>query len=727
MLIIGYADIIAMPAYPHKIPLIIDGDTLYIHLYGDEHQAWAETEDGYSIIQNEEQQWCYAQLNRSGQLEPTRWQVKKTDRHEADFCLFINQLPKHLFVPTRKEDPQKWQQKRKVKSTIGERRVLIILMDFQDLKFSKKQKDFDNLFNQEGYSDDRAQGSVRDFFLSASYHQLSLTSDIYGPYTAAKDMAHYGKNSVTGDSRSINAYDLFTEAIGHVAEEADLSLYDGDGDGFIDNVHIIFAGYGEEAGAAANTIWSHEATFYKPYIIQGMKIDRYSCAPELRGNNGEGISRIGPHCHEIGHALGAMDYYDTNYSTNGEYDGTGQWDIMASGSWNNDGITPADFNPYVKAYNYGWITPKPLPPGKVIIEPSNSTSSDYYMLRSSEQGDYYLLENRTKSGWGNGLPGEGLLLFHIHKDLEFAENEINATAPQMCYIVCASSKNKVPGNNASTYGEVNGPGCPYPGSTDNHSFGPNSTPSAFYWTDDQCGIDLKEIFLQEDGCISLVNESKDADYTPPETNQIFGEDFEDTPLVSIMESRSRQWAIVENPENNTMLLDRPIAHGGVNCLQLSARDQYYNETCAIEFCCSKLNDTGRILLKGYYTSFGLRPRSINKLKIGYKKPETNDWFCIEVESAVIQRWQQFIMDIPSINTLEFRIEGVATIGSILALDDIEVLQEVVTDNTNISTSVSAKPSVVIVYSIDGIRRDKLKPGINLIKTSNNKIKKVFIK
>ena len=79
--------------------------------------------------------------------------------------------------------------------------------------------------------------------------------------------------------------------------------------------------------------------------MQGMKIDRYSCTPELRGNRGGGISRIGPCCHEMGHALGAMDYYDTDYTTGGSFEGTGVWDVMAQGSWNNDGITPGTFQP----------------------------------------------------------------------------------------------------------------------------------------------------------------------------------------------------------------------------------------------------------------------------------------------------------------------------------------------------------------------------------------------
>ena len=67
-----------------------------------------------------------------------------------------------------------------------------------------------------------------------------------------------------------------------------------------------------------------------------------------------------------------MDYYDTNYSEQGKFEGTGDWDIMASGSWNEDGIIPADFNPYVKMADFGWIEIPEMPEGNLSILPSCS-------------------------------------------------------------------------------------------------------------------------------------------------------------------------------------------------------------------------------------------------------------------------------------------------------------------------------------------------------------------
>lgn len=721
--------IYSMPAYPNKIPVLINGEIIYIRLFGDEHHKRAESEEGYTIIQNDKQQWCYAQINHSNQLEASKWILGESHQAEKEFSSFIKNTPLHLkSTKAEARTAKQTKQVRQLKAAIGERRVLIILMEYKDLKFTKTQNDFFRLFNEEQYNEDQAQGSVRDFYLAASYHQLELISHVYGPYTASKEMSYYGKNLSTENGNDSNPYALFEEAIQHVAEETDLSQYDGDGDGFIDNVHIIFAGYGEEAGASSNAIWSHEATFYRPYPIQGLKIDRYSCAPELRGNKGGGISRIGPHCHEIGHALGAMDYYDTDYATNGEFSGTGKWDVMASGSWNNEGITPADFNPYVKAYNYGWVSPKSLPVGNVTISPSNFNSDSYYMLKSSEKGDYYLLENRCRTGLDSGLPGEGLLIYHIHAGLEDAANEINSSAPQKCYIVCASSKYPIPNNEPISYGDTNSDGCPFPGSSNKQVFGAKTTPSAFYWSGEDCKIELNNILLADNGDIQLINESEDAGYVPPEMESLFYDGFENDLNIKILDSRSRQWAVVENPENNTLLLDRPISHSGINSLQLSARDQFYNETNAIEFECFRNNSEGRVVVKGYFTSYGLRPRLKNTLKVGYQRADSDEWTFTEFESSVLQRWQQFSINVPPNCATKFRIEGIATIGSIIAIDDIEVEQEVVNKETSIKVHGDKWGASLrsTYYSLNGIPLRG--PGKGLfLKTEEGKCQKVIIK
>lgn len=703
----------------------MNGEKKYIYLYGDENNKRAETEDGYTIIQNDQQQWCYARLDADSSLIPTSWNIFNNNIGDKELKNFLTSVPKHL-VNSNQKKKRAQVSPHKTKTVIGQRRILVILMGYRDNGFTKSKNDFERLFNEEGYSIDHAQGSVRDFYLSASYNQLLLESDIYGPYTTSHDMAFYGKNDGMENGHDANAYSLFDEAINNVARDADLSLYDGDGDGYIDNVHIIFAGYGEEAGASSNAIWSHEATFYRPYEIQGLKIDRYSCAPELRGNSGNGISRIGPHCHEIGHALGAMDYYDTNYSTDGNYLGTGDWDVMAGGSWNNDGITPADFNPYVKAYNFGWITPRILPTGEVFISPSCDDPASYFILKSSEYGDYYLMENRSQDNWGAGLPGSGLLIYHIHSDIGNAGNEINVTAPQKCYVVCASSKSRQPNNSPASYGNINSDGCPYPGSSRNRNFGQSSTPKAFYWDDETCGIELNDISLTADGTIKLTNNSKGAAFEPVETKSIFFEGFEDDNNIKIEGIAESAWKIVDNPENTMAIIDKPVAYEGVKSLQLSSIDSKMDVTDTLEWKCTPLYST-QMRIKICVASLHLRFNKPNIIKIGYHTYDNSSWQYVEIESSENNRWRQSYVELPANVVPHFQIVGYVWGGSILAIDNIEVEQRVENDILSVGSMSSLRILLPVVYSLTGTKIQKMQKGLNIVRDVDGRIKKVFKK
>lgn len=712
----------AVPAYPYLMPITINGGVTYIKMCGDENSKWAEDSDGYSIIQDNNNKWWYASLSSDGHLTPSSVAfTRKADMNNSALD-FLRQVPKHL-APTAQ--PSKSVEIKKIGRATGERKILVILMEYPDKRFSKTKEEFDNLFNQENYQADGAQGSVRDYYLSASYSQLKLSSDIYGPYTASNNMGYYGNNSISGND--VNPFALFTEAIENVAHDVDLRIYDGDGDGFVDNVHIIYAGYGEEAGAEASAIWAHESSFYTPYEIQNVKIDRYSCAPELRGNSGDGITRIGPHCHEIGHALGAKDYYDTNYEENGNFFGTGQWDVMAQGSWNNQGITPADFNPYVKAYDFGWVNPTPLPKGEILIYPSNNSPENYFLLSSNDCDDYYLIENRSNDGWGKSLPGKGLLIYHIYADLTGMKNVINASAPQHCYIVCASSKSRYPNNKPDSYGAINTSGCPYPGSTNNHEFSNTSIPSAFFWGSDECNIELNNIMIIDDDIIKLSNLSEGEGIIPKTQVTIFTEGFETEPLYTIINTQEGKWENVENPHNPIGFIDRPNAHTGTHCLQLSAKNSYFSDKkCCIEIMLPEyLNISDEAVFSGYYTSYGLSGKTTNILRFGILS-EQDEWEYKEIVSSVNLTWNPFVFNIPSGSQMTFRIEGEASMGTIIAIDDIEVINIVSTgiaDNYNNAHRIEQ----LLYYSIDGKRQTGLKKGINIIKDTNGRVYKRLIK
>jgi len=477
----------AVTAYPYPVQVKQpDGTTITVILKGDEKVKWAQTLDGYTVLRNSKGVFEYAMQNASGDLNPSGIAVSDISSRKADELNFLAKAQKGLFYSKSQISMMKSiyeiksAEAQKVFPTTGSRSLVCILMGYTDKSFTKTQTDFNNLFNQVGYTAGGATGSVKDFYNESSYGQFNLTVTVAGPYTAANNMAYYGANDASGND--VNPRALVSEAINAADASVNFANFDNDGDGTVDGVYIIFAGYGEEAGAAANCIWSHAWSLASPVTKDGKTISKYSCSPELSGTSGSTITAIGVICHEFGHVLGSPDYYDVDYSTGGQFDGTGDWDLMAGGSWNNNGITPAQHNAYTKVYVYGWATATELTSASVVTVNNAETNKSFYRINSTTTNEFWLMENRQLTGFDAALPGHGLIIYHAHSGLVSAisSGNINATYPQKFYPVCANATTN-PGSTASTYGTINGAGCPFPGSGAKTSFTDATTPWMKSW------------------------------------------------------------------------------------------------------------------------------------------------------------------------------------------------------------------------------------------------------
>ena len=537
-LVFGSPYTFAVPAYPYKtIVRTANGKTATIYMRGDERQKYAFTEDGYTLM-NDADGWWYANMADDGGILKSDYMLMSIEDETEKLRRFKAECPKGIkpnkIVQTEQRRVQGADGSSSREPIVGERHALVILMQYKDFAFKKSVEDFEALFNTTEYKENGAMGSVRDYYRFASQGQLDYISDVYGPYTSNYDMKYYGGNATIGGGDS-NPMELCVEAIKSLPDDIDFSLYDNDGDGIVDNVHIIYAGYGEEAGASADAIWAHEF----PHRITlrnevGYSFSGYSCSPELRGNRGSNITNIGVICHELGHSLGAMDYYDTNYGTGGEYDGTGQWDIMASGSWNDNGRTPPNFNPYVRSTVFGWNSQKALGPNEHIVMPrmetDNSGQTIIYRVETGKSGDYFLLENRQKYGFDAALPGAGLMIYHVHPNIDRynSTNTVNATSPQGLYPVCASysepSKKK--------YGNVNSAECPFPGSRNVRAFSHTTSPAAIAWNGSPAKVSLSYITMNtSSGTISFTTNNEiidepDGPDLPTEMIIVYCESFE---------------------------------------------------------------------------------------------------------------------------------------------------------------------------------------------------------
>lgn len=302
----------------------------------------------------------------------------------------------------------------------GSPKSLVILVNFKDLAFQYKLEDFQRLLTESGYSTNNGVGSARDYFIACSDSVFSPQFDCYGPVTLNRELAYYGADQ--GGNHSPHASQMIIEACNLVDQMGvDLTQYDTDNDGKLDNVFVYYAGHNQAEGASSNTIWPHRSVVTGDNRVQGKLIYDYACTSELRGTSGKSMCGIGTFCHEFGHVLGLPDYYDTEDS----YAYTvGSWDIMCSGSYNGSGKTPPSYTAGER-FQLGWLQPVQLKDaGTYTLEPLASTNKAYLLAKtdhnlsfsSPNPSEYWLLENRQNVGWdrhSTSLPGTGMLIWHI--------------------------------------------------------------------------------------------------------------------------------------------------------------------------------------------------------------------------------------------------------------------------------------------------------------------------
>ena len=425
----------AVPARRTQRTLTLsDGTQVTATLSGDENYHYWKTADGRAFVMNEE--------NIPQEISLQQAQSKLQAKVQARNAHRIAKRTKRKAAWGAETNP-----------ISGERKGLVILVNYKDKKMQHTQAEYNDYFNKAGYSDNNCTGSVRDYFLSQSYGKFSLDFDVMGPVTLSKNLSYYGDNDSDGNDK--HAAEMVAEAVKLAVSGIDLKRYDWDGDGYVDQVYVVYAGYGEHADAPANTIWPHEfelseAAKYNDgpgaLTINGVTIDTYACSSELRGSSGNKMDGIGTACHEFSHCLAIPDMYDT--SADGENFGMNVWDLMDYGSYNGEdgyGETPAPFTSYERMY-CGWLTPVELTqPCNVNDMPAITKEPVAYLIRNDNPkfpGEYYLLENHQQESWDAYAPAHGMLILHVDFNSNaWKQNTVNNVAShQRMTIIPADGK-----------------------------------------------------------------------------------------------------------------------------------------------------------------------------------------------------------------------------------------------------------------------------------------------
>ncbi|MBP1641239.1 MAG: family metalloprotease domain protein [Bacteroidetes bacterium] len=486
-----------------------DGTSLSVRLHGDERSHYMTTSDNLMLLQATDGSYCYATPESNG-IQTTGYQAKDPEKRSTDEINFIKKIDQKKLVRIQvNSGRQKTASLVSAQQTVplGARlitlakgqnagssttktsrvqsvktvKALVILVNFSDTVFTitSPQTSFNNLFNQTGYNVNGSSGSVHDFYKDNSMGLLSFDFTVIGPVTLLHPMAYYGANDSNGnDLRPAN---MVTDACQIISSSVDFSQFDNDGDGYADNVFIVYAGHNEAEGGPASAVWPHQWTLTSAGLsnptYNGVKINNYACTSELTGTvTSKTIAPIGTFCHEFGHTLGLVDLYDTDYNGVGtEAGGLANWDLMSTGNYNNSGRTPP-FLCAIDRWLLGWCETQTPSSAQINTLAPIGSSNQVFRINLPTDNEFLLLENRQQTSWDSSLNGHGMLVTHIDMTTKTPWNDnIVNTEPAHQY----ADLMEADGN--ETYSSNGIAGDPYPGTTKKTELSDASYPAMGSW------------------------------------------------------------------------------------------------------------------------------------------------------------------------------------------------------------------------------------------------------
>ena len=419
-----------------------DGSQITVYQYGDEHFRW---------ITNAKGEWL---------------KVDENGFYQVTEALSAEEIrTKQMAAPSRVAQAQKVATPLNIAP-----RGLVILVNFTDVPFTTDKAEMDSMLIGKNYTRDysynyggkkysvTSEGSAWKYFYDSSNGQYSPQFDVVGPVTVSKNMAYYGKNNPSTDFDNA-PWTMVKEACQLVDDSIDFTKYDNDNDGYVDFVYVIYAGYGEADGGAANTIWPHSYWLMEAGVTckaDGKYVDLYACGNELDYYSKQHTG-IGTFCHEFSHVLGLPDLYPTEGQT---HKTSGSWDILDYGPYNNDMNTPPAYSAYER-FMMGWLTPRLIVDAENVeleeLQESNSalliSTSDQHNLIGNDPSPttFYLLENRQQEGWDEYLPGHGLMLTKVQYTYNnWRTNVVNNTSNRMGVDLIEADR-KTPNSQQSGY------------------------------------------------------------------------------------------------------------------------------------------------------------------------------------------------------------------------------------------------------------------------------------
>lgn len=474
-----------------------DGSDVTLRGWGNQFAAVFETLDGYTAVKAPDGYYEYAKLTDDGEtLQPSGARIGETDPKTLA-------LPQHLRLTheatrayaarTRAEvgSIPRWMERRQEVrarhiaqahvseegpeaappsgTTTGDYLGLVLLIDFSDFPQTISRQEADDFCNKPGYTGFSNNGSAFDYFRDVSDGKLRYKNHVAAYYRARHPRTYYTDPKIAYGTR---AQELIKEALDSlVANKFDFSRLTVDSNGYIRALSVFYAGTCPNAWSEG--LWPHAWGLASTYSVGSRKFHDYQIT-----DLGSQLT-LRTFCHENGHMVcdfpDLYDYDDVNVGY-----GVGHYSLMCYGGSDTN---PVQVDAYLK-HAAGWGS-RVTTLGSGMTATVEAGKNDF-LIHAKNAAEYFIIENRQKSGRDASLPDAGIAIWHVDVN---GNNSYEQMTPAQHYELSLEQadnrfdmERKVNGGDADDlYGGAQG------------AFGAGTAPSSNWWDGSASGLEIESI------------------------------------------------------------------------------------------------------------------------------------------------------------------------------------------------------------------------------------------
>lgn len=382
-----------------------DGERVSVRVWGDERYQRVESLDGYPLFRDPKSGViCYARL-KGGIFESTGIRVDETAPKAVRAEKGSRESSEHIRAVSETHEAVLWGKTHGLSRPAdwvcpsqGDIVGITLVVNFPE-ELDGTEPGIVRLFcNLPGFDLDDNTGSVYDYFLDASNGLFRYTNWVPDAYYTAQNAKSYYDDPDTPAGDGARA--LVLEALNYYeANGFDFSAYDANGDGYIDAVNCLFVGNSESGWAMGLTPHAGHLDFE----ADGVKAISYQITPMA------GALDMAKFVHENGHMLfGWADLYDKQFDSKG----LGEYCLMSYGTYPGDPIHPCA---YLKD-DVGWDVTTRVTGSMGPVTLEHPAFHALKVVHPYNPREYFLIENRQRSGRDTRLFDSGLMVLHVDRD-----------------------------------------------------------------------------------------------------------------------------------------------------------------------------------------------------------------------------------------------------------------------------------------------------------------------